>query len=343
MIEVLLPPFQRWLLFTSALVIGGTVSWRGLIAARTRFILSGGELRPEQELPAIVRLERRIAGFGALAAIALTVAWILRLVVQVMNFRDPFVPVTEDISFLVFDTFWGTVWMVQGAVALLLVAGFVVLRSRAGSSAPPDPGLTPEGIPRQGPRPIELPLRWKLAAGGAGMLLLSLALSSHAMSVPFNRPLAVSVDFVHTGAAAAWMGALALILAGTRGQPDGTVLLAAQLRAFSPVAIVSVGLLLFMGIVLSGYHVHEIPALWESRYGRTLLLKIGVALGVLGIGLRNWRRGLPAIGTGPSAPDPAATASVRRAATLEVALAAVVLLVTAVLVATPVPPGAHDP
>ncbi|GEM_PF-295147 len=342
--EALVPPLQRWLLFSGALLLTGTVAWRGFIAPRVRQRLAGRNAPDSfhRELPEITTLERRAAGVGGLTALLLVGAWILRLWAQVMDFRDPFVPLREDLTFLVFDTFWGTVWMAQGGLVIFLVGGFFFLRGRAGRTPPPAPGLTPEGIPRKGHRPVELPLRWKVVAGGVFLLLLTLALSSHAMSVPANRPLAVSVDLAHTAAAGVWMGSLALVLATTAGRDDDGRLLSFQLGVFSPMALASVGVLLFMGLLLSGFHMHEIPALWESRYGRTLGLKVLVVLGVMAAGFWNWRWGLPPLLEAAAPPARARAAKkIRRSAALEVTLALVVLLVTAVLVATPVPPGAH--
>jgi putative copper export protein len=333
--DALIPVVQRWLLFSGALIVTGAVAWRALVLPRARFELNGGIPSPPSELPELTRAEARVAGVGAVTSFVLLLAWGLRLYVQVMDFRDPFAPLSEDLAFLVFDTFWGTVWMAQGVVLSLMTTGFLVLRRRAGSTPPPPAGLTPEGIPRAGPRPIELPARWGVVAVAVVALLLTLSLSSHAMSAPYNRPLAVFVDFAHTAAAGAWMGSLALILTNSwRG--DGTGRLpAAQLRGFSPVAMGAVGVLVFMGILLSTLHLPAISSLWETRYGRTLGIKVLLALGVLATGFWNWRRGLPAMD------QEGGVRSIRRSGLLEVALAALVVLATALLVATPPPPGAH--
>lgn len=334
MTEILVPPLQRWLLLAGTLLLVGAVSWRGLIAPRTRFRLSGGRLAHDAELPAIAGLERGVATWGLGAAVGLLVAWGLRLQVQLMDFRDPFAPLSEDLNLLLFQTGWGTIWFGQGAVILLALPTFLLLRARAGSTPPPEPGLTPEGVPRTTPPPVELPLRWKVAGGLVLLLLLSLGLSSHAMSVPGSRTLAVTADMSHAGAAGVWVGSLSLILLSHRRNGLEGGILEAQLSAFSPVAMVAVGVLLVAGLPLSAFHVHEIPALWESRYGLTLSLKVLVALSVMAIGFWNWRWGLPALRAHGST-------RVLRMAMLEVGLAAVVLLVTAVLVRTPVPPGAH--
>jgi putative copper export protein len=65
----------------------------------------------------------------------------------------------------------------------------------------------------------------------------------------------------------------------------------------------------------------------------TLLVKLGLLVGVMLAGAYNWRVVQRRLG-----PDDAA-AQLRRSATVEVVLAVLVLLVTAVLVATPTPLG----
>jgi len=353
-IETLVPPLQRWLLFSGVLVVAGAVAWRGVIAPRVRFRLSGERVDLETEPPELVAIEKRICWTAGVVSAGLVGVWGMRLWAQLLEFRDPFAPLMEDLEFLVLQTFWGTVWMAQGVILVGLAAGFFLLRYRAGTTPPPPPGTTLEGVPRSEPRWLEFPLRWKVVVSGVFLLLLTLGLSSHAMSVPGNRALAVSVDMTHTAAAGFWMGALFLILSATpgrnapRGQESQFQLLGIQLQAFSPLAMVSVGVLLFMGILLSTFHVPDIPALWESQYGRRLSLKVLVAFGVLALGFWNWRRGLPSLAVAPTdggkvgpGYTTAAERRIRRSAAVEVLLAVIVLLITAILVATPVPPGAH--
>jgi putative copper export protein len=333
MMEALALPLLRWALFSGVLLLVGVVSWRGAVVPRLRPHL--GQAYPPQEYPEILRLERRMAGAGILLALFLLPVWGLRLWSQLQEFRDPFVPLSEDVDFLLRQTFWGKVWIAQGATLLLLVGGFLLLRGPWGGSPPPSPGLTPEGIPREGPRLLEWPWPWRVVAGLVGFLALSLSLSSHAMSVPVNTAMAVGVDAGHLMAAGAWMGTLALILAVTPGKNTDVPLLGIQLRAFSPLAMGAVGVLVFLGVILSGLHVHEWSVLWREAYGRTLSLKVLASLGVMGMGFVNWRKGLPRVDT------PGGRRWVRRTAWLEVAGAAVVILLTALLVATPLPPGAH--
>jgi putative copper export protein len=321
MADTFLPIVQRMLLFGGVLFLVGIGAWRSWIFPRLSLD------PPVGDGPEPPPLGGRVARLGvATILLVLLPAWGLRLYSQLLDFRDPFAPLSEDLSFLVWETFWGTVWIAQGVVLLGLVPLFLLLRRRGGGSGP-------------------LPRLWKLTWGGIILLLLTLSLSSHAMSVPYNRPLAVAVDATHTAAAGAWIGSLALILLlhgpgwgirmkGARPEGDGA-LFAAQLRAFSPVAMVSVGVLVFMGLVLSSVHIGEFRNLWASSYGRVLSLKILLAGGVMLLGAVNWRRGLPVLDS------ESGRRAVHRRAGLEVLLALAVLAATAVLVGTTMPEGVH--
>jgi len=319
-IELLAPPFQRWLLYTGVLVLVGVAAWRVFIApgAAARLGNRGSALLGARE--------PTLAWIGAGASLVLVVAWGLRLHTQLLGFRDPFVPLSEDLSFLVFETFWGTVWMVQGALLVALAAGFALV-ARRGAGDTGIPARIEWGSPEP---PVPLPRRWRALVLGVVGVVATLALSSHAMSVPSSRALAVALDGAHTLAAGAWIGSLALILSVGRGPT-----FAAQLRAFSPVAMVSVGVLVFAGFLLATQHVMAWENLWGSPYGRVLLLKVGVAGGVMAMGAWNWRKGLPTLDT------PSGAAATRRRAWLEVAAATLVLAITAWLTGMSMPEGTH--
>jgi putative copper export protein len=106
---------------------------------------------------------------------------------------------------------------------------------------------------------------------------------------------------------------------------------AALVNAFSPTALAFAGVTALTGLFAAWLHVGRPAALWETGYGQTLLVKLAVLSLVAGTGAYNWRRVRPALG------DDTGTARVRRSAAAELAVGAVVLLVTAVLVATPTP------
>lgn len=316
--ETVLPLVQRWLLFAGVLLLTGVATWRVFISPRAIRMLG------PDDSPDLSRtfndVAARAAGLAAITAVVLVHVWLLRLVVQLMAFRDPFAPLRDDLELLVGGTTWGTVWMFQGMVLLWLATGFLILAMRR------RPMTGSDGV-----RP--LPVAWYGAVVGVLLLVLTLAMSSHAMSMA-GRGILVTADALHTLAAGTWLGSLAVILAARPRNVDRAALArvqAAQLRAFSPVAVVSVAVLVAMGTWLSWQHLGGIHNLWQSRYGQVLAGKLLVVAAVLLLGLLNWRRGLPALDGDDG------IRSVRRRAAIELAAAAIVLGMTAVLTGTSMP------
>jgi putative copper export protein len=105
----------------------------------------------------------------------------------------------------------------------------------------------------------------------------------------------------------------------------------ALVNAFSSTALASAAVVVLTGTVATVRNVGTISALVSSPYGRVLLLKLAVLAVAALLGLHNWRRARPALAV--SSDDTA----LRRAMRAELTAAAVILLVTAVLVAIPTP------
>jgi len=315
--EGLLAPLQQWLLFSGALLLVGCVAWRILIAP------GAGAVLGSHGAGALASVESRVSTTALITTLLLLPVWGLRMGVQLMGFRDPFVPLAEDLDFLVRDTFWGTVWLAQGAVILLLVGAFWVTRAAVRSQSDQ---AGAKGYP-------SVAIGWWVAGLLVALLTLTLALSSHAMGVSEYRNLAVAADGLHALAAGAWIGSLVLILAFGRGagMDGGSRLFSVQLRSFSPMAVVSVAILVTMGVYLSWTHLSTPSDLWASSYGRVLSLKILAAGVVFILGFLNWRVGLPSLDA------PGGDRKVQRQATLEVIVALAVLLLTSVLTQTPKP------
>jgi len=301
--EPVLAAVQQWLLFTGVVAVVGCVAWRLVVAPRAARTLGESGAAP------LAAIERRVARLGLITALLLVVAWMLRMVVQVLGFHFPGDPLWPDVSFLLFETFWGTVWMAQGVLIPLTAIAFWIARRRVGR-----PGLS---------------AGWWAALALVLGLAATLAMSGHAMGVDSWRTLLVTADTVHTLAAGTWIGSLGVILSA--GRPPGAgreavAPFAAQLRSFSSMAVVSVTALVTMGLVLSWTHLTALSDLWTMSYGRLLTAKVALAGVVLGVGFWNWRRGLP------GADSEVGAGRVRRHAVWEVSFAAGVLLLTALLV-----------
>jgi methionine-rich copper-binding protein CopC len=182
---------------------------------------------------------------------------------------------------------------------------------------------------------------WWLAGLGAALLAATPAMSGHAASTPWLAPLPILTDTVHVIGAGGWLGSLLLLLvvgipvALRLAQPDRGPAVAALVNAFSPTALFFAGTAAATGVFAAWLHLGTVPALWESTYGRTLLLKLAVLSIVFGTGAYNWLKVKPALG------EEAAAGRLRKSATLELAVGVVVVLVTAVLVATSPPTDAE--
>jgi putative copper export protein len=311
--EPVLAALQQWVLFSGVVLVVGCVAWRVGVAPRAeRELTATGS-------PTLAAVERRAAGIGLFTTLLLVAAWMLRMVVQVMGFRDPFVPLWEDVSFLLFELFWGTVWLAQGVTLVLLAVAFGL--ARQGGSAEGAAASVAHG-------PRRVAASWYAAGALTLALVATLALSGHAMGVDAWRPLIVTADGMHTLAAGVWIGSLGVILTAGRAHRSGHGVgaLAAQLRSFSPMAVVGVAVVVSMGIVLAWTHLSALSDLWTMTYGRLLAAKTGLAGAVLAVGLWNWRQGIPIVDT------EAGASAVQRRATWEVSFAVGVLLLTAVLV-----------
>ena len=207
-------------------------------------------------------------------------------------------------------TGWGQAWIIQVAAAVVILA----VSFRRGAS----------GV-------------WFAAAIAALVMAATPALSGHAAASPRWSTLAIGTDALHVIAAAGWLGSLLFVIAvGVPalvrvGAESRWIAIASLVEAFSPVALTFAAVVLLTGTVSAWLRVGSIPALWSSSYGRTLLVKLSLLTGVVATGAYNWRRVRPSLGT------ESATMRLRKSAAIELTIGALVVVVTALLVATPTP------
>jgi len=152
--------------------------------------------------------------------------------------------------------------------------------------------------------------------------------------------LATGTQLLHLLGAGGWVGSLALLTAVAipaamrlDGAPTdlADARIAGLVRAFSPTALVFSGILAATGLYTAWGNLGGIAQLWESAYGRTLMIKLGFLSVAGATGAYNWRRVLPELGQAQS------SARLRKSSLIELAAALLVLVATAVLVATPMP------
>jgi copper transport protein len=143
----------------------------------------------------------------------------------------------------------------------------------------------------------------------------------------------------------AWLGGLAALLfvvpAATRAldPPARTRLLASLLLRFSPLALACVITLVATGVVQSILHVEELDAVTDTAFGRAVLVKVGLLLALIGLGVVQRKRIVPGLRRAAGEGEPPAESGrlLRRTLRAEVTLALGVLAATAALVAYPPP------
>lgn len=276
------------------------------------------------------RLPRWIDVFGVVA-VAATLA---RLVAQHAAVFGVEESVSRDsLATLLFRSDWGRTWW------MALVAAVVVTWAA--------PRLRRTTV-----------IGWLVAAVAILALAASQPLSGHPAAAETPN-LAVATQLLHLIGAGGWVGSLALLTlvaipaarsldarasgradevagdaigdaAGNAANgPDART--AGLVRAFSPTALGFAALLGITGLVTAWDHLGGFAPLWESTYGRTLLIKLGFLSVAVATGAYNWRRVLPVLG------EPHASARLRRSSLIELTAALLVIGVTAVLVASPMP------
>jgi len=217
-----------------------------------------------------------------------------------------------DAAFLasVLDTAWGRGWLLQVGAALAFCFAWLLLR------------------------PARSAIGWLVCAGAAIALAVSPGLSGHAAAVTGRPVLPIVLDALHVFGAAAWIGSLAMLLlvalplALRSGNHEA---LAVTVATFSPVALIGAAIAASTGVAGAFFHIPSFPELWSTAYGQAVLFKLLAVLAVMSLGAFNWRRVRPRLG------DSTGSGTLRVSATTEFALAALVLLITAVLVALPTP------
>jgi putative copper export protein/methionine-rich copper-binding protein CopC len=292
--------FARWVNFTALILMVGAVAFRFGVLERAGTRM-GGLLTTDVD-----DAVRRLALFAALFVV---LSNILRLWLQFGSLHGPERMFEGDLlGALLLKGGWGKAWIAQTVAAIgYLISVAIKTEDRSDS--------------------------WYSAIPFAVVAASAPAFSGHAAAVQQMAIVPILDDAVHVLAASAWLGTLAVLMFAAVPRvirsEDGFVKLAAMVNVFSPLALVMAGIAVFTGAMNAFIHIAAFSDLWTTPYGRLLALKIGLVLLTMTMGAYNWRVVKPALGTDAAARD------LKRSARSEVAMGAIIIVITAVLVATP--------
>jgi copper transport protein len=267
-------------------------------------------------------------GFGALAVGAMLAEGYLLVVQSASVLGTGVLDALGDatgISQVLGDTRFGSLVQLRGALlfGLFAIGAIQFIREYGSAGSPRPPSATGS----------------RVGALVMAALLLSvlggIAAQGHA-SATSNAGLQVAVQLVHIVAVATWITGLALVALAYLRLPavapeGGPALTTRVLARFSRVALIAVGLAVLTGVVRSLGELDDPAELWETAYGRSILLKIGLLIPIAALAFYN-RRVLEALRRVPR-PNLPTMRLVRRTAASELALALAVVVIASLLVA----------
>ena len=118
-------------------------------------------------------------------------------------------------------------------------------------------------------------LRWPALVLSV-VLVSGLSLSSHQGTEPNSTPLSELADWVHLVAASVWVGGVATL--ALLVWPLAPELRRRAFVGFSRIAVGLVAALVLAGVYLAVVRLPELTDLWQTSYGRLLLLKVAIVL-----------------------------------------------------------------
>jgi len=291
-------------------------------------ILARGGNEVGAEFDGLDGLVLRLTGWSILVTLVSGLLW-LWLVAANMSGRPLGDALEGDaIGIVLTRTNFGRVWELRLALVALLSAYFLLLRNRLRNHR-----------------------GWTGFSAGAAVLgaclLMSLAGAGHATGTDLSvRILHLASDAVHLLAGGVWLGALvplAYVLGRVPVSAAGSTIPWEVSRRFSALGMASVGGVGATGLVNAWLLVGRLPALFDTAYGRLLLLKIalfGILVGIAAVNRYHLTpRLLPAADSGGS--ERGEAERLRRNAIAEILLGAAIVLIVGVLGTMVPPPHVH--
>ncbi|MEO5799379.1 MAG: CopD family protein [Gemmatimonadales bacterium] len=298
----LLFPVVRGLIATTLLLLVGVILAEGIVARR----VTGREAAVDAELRGwFSRLPGLLGWFLLMLSLG-------RAALQLLSFVDPGESVTPDlIRGMLWQGSWGNAWLMQTCAAFAL--------------------LTTMWLFRNNDR-----LRRPVAVVLVAILLWSETGMGHAVDALWGPWLGRVVSLVHLVGGGYWLGtlgALALVVFPALRGDEHLPMLAAVVRDFSVPARIGAALLLLSGVRAAWTDAGSLAAIPVTTWGQLLIAKVLCLGGVAAIGWWNWKVVTPCLERGL----PVAPSRLRRAVLIELSLGVLMLAITSLLIAAPLP------
>lgn len=298
----------RWGWYLSAFLLLGAASYAPF------FFSLHTRLRGSHEALA-ADITRRAARIALIAAAVLVLLTVLRLYLQSKTLLDPSEPVTGEFLGAVLGSNWGRGWKRQAAAGVLALIAF--------------------SLAQKGSRGA-----WLLAVAASLAVGATAGMTGHANTAR-SGPGGILLDAAHVVAGGLWLGGVGVMLlagvsaCGRMGAEDRADALRALVAGFSRRALVLAPLTIALGVWLAARYLGwSFPLhLTASSYGWVLAGKLTALAGTGAMGAYNWRI------TQPRLSEISGERRLRRVSALELFFGVVLLGLTAILVALPLPEG----
>lgn len=242
----------RWIVLLSMMIAVGLLAFRALVA------------RPlATRLPA-TRMRRSTIALGAALAVALVATPVYVLVATAHFALRAWTNVSALLPLIRISSFGRSFLDLELLLALFAVCCACVVATER-------PSLRRRTV-------AEVFALTGAAVTGSALLVVPGLAGHPAQTSP--RGIAMPADWLHLMTGSIWIGGLAglLILWSSSERTNRIAVLGVVVPRFSRIAFASVMLLIASGAVASALHLPTLASLWQTSYGRALLLKIGLLL-----------------------------------------------------------------
>lgn len=280
LLQTVADPWLRWLVFITAAVVIGGLSFELLVGIPVVY----GESARDSWQAAGVAVSAQWSRIAGVSLVVLFLAMIGQLLQQasVLSGNSAFTPDLGILRSVALDSGWGRLWTYRLVSVIGIGILFVVARNMAmplddDDEEDADGSLLADSIVAQ-------------AAAVLGLVFLGLiAASGHNAASPSDvKTLAIATDFIHLVSSMIWLGGLIYLAFAVpiyvRQLPgaNASELLESAIPRFSVIGVLSAGILVITG-VFSSYMQVTSPEAMATPYGRFLIAKFALLVPLFGL------------------------------------------------------------